>query len=80
VNEIHFSSEVSLIKCPRCGGTDLDRGEREGTKIVGCANCFWPEPTPSEQLGEIKKAIDALFGLGAVFAAMWLGALLAGHC
>lgn len=36
-------TEIELNDCPRCGGTDLDRGEHDGTPLIGCTDCGWPD-------------------------------------
>lgn len=64
---------ITLDECPQCGGTDLDRGTREGTLLIGCADCGWPAATADEiSIGqawdeahtEARRARQAAVGCG----------------
>ena len=40
---LRFNKTLVVEGCPRCGHDDIGAGEREGTPLIGCQACGWPD-------------------------------------
>ena len=50
------------ISCPVCGHDDVDAGEREGTQLIGCQRCGWPNTQQEISIGQaVEEAEEAAY-------------------